>query len=366
MDYQEDIQEQANNKLIDVYQLVHEVSTKLHQENMIEILCDKAESLSFEERLKLGDRVIELADTYGPKYLSVQVNDEIFLFPSEIYRASLSALSDVLSRSCNCSNKHDNYKVDMDHKYSTTDTWFLPYSKYRHDYVMSHPKRIYEMAEGLSCPYELLMNDDLRIEIIDWVNTNESLGWESPPERRQNFLEDCKFIHTEDEFDPEADVYTLFDKYCSWIQAETNERNLESLLSRGLGMVNRFGTSDGYFSIYLGSNNNLIPYQSNKESIDLLMKTVSEENVRYRPDNYNKYSKYCRCGLAFAFLDDNIHKIYLRDGLECKRSLISNKPCNKICSRMIDVETLSTMLEDTCPYKIFDTESALNKLFIHE
>lgn len=59
---------------------------------MIEALCDKLELLPFDERLKFGDHIIELAD----KYLSVQVNVRSLLFPTETYHKSLFSLSDIL------------------------------------------------------------------------------------------------------------------------------------------------------------------------------------------------------------------------------------------------------------------------------
>lgn len=69
--YQEDVQENTDNKVIDVLKLVAEVSEKLHRENMIDALVDKSESLSFGEKLLFGDKLIKLADEYGANYLSV-------------------------------------------------------------------------------------------------------------------------------------------------------------------------------------------------------------------------------------------------------------------------------------------------------
>lgn len=106
---------------------------------------------------------------------------------------------------------------------------------------------------------------------------------------KKNFLEDRKFIHTKDKFDPNASAYELFDQYCTWVKSEHNERTRETLLSLSLQVINR------YFTIGLGKLSYMIPYQSNKESVDMLLKVINDENICYKLFDGDEFTKYCRC-----------------------------------------------------------------------
>lgn len=188
-------------------------------------------------------------------------------------------LNNVLKRPCDCCDKsHKGCGVNLDYEYSTTDTWFLNWSN---DHTMSYSKRIYELAEELDCPYKLLMDYYTMKEIIDWVDTNERLGWCLPPARRENFIDKCKFVDSKDIFDENADVYVLFEQYVKEVKSEKNEIQRVKMLWRAVQMVRNFGTSDGYLKIIVNDKHFMIHYQENKESINILLirKTINIDQI---------------------------------------------------------------------------------------
>ncbi len=358
--YQEDIIETQLNDLHSKYLNYKELSDKLDREDLIFNIIDKSQSLSHNDKIKLGDQLLSLADEYGVKYYSVTIPEGLLLFPINIYQDSLQTLSNILSK-CHCGN-HQGCGVNLDHKYTTTDSWFLHHSN---DHSMSNPQRITELASELDCPYQLLIDDDMRIEIIDWVDTHERLQWCPPPKRRQYFLEDRIFHNKQDVFDPNSDVHTLFNQYVEMVKLETNERDKIHLLERAHEMIRDFGTSDAYFTICLDDIRYAVPYSQNKDSIDMLFDKFKDENTKYGP-NTNNY-RYCRCGQGssdkFIRVDQKyVHKLYPYKNKVCKRSLDTQEVI--IHNTMVGTQILESMLEGICPYTLFDSHEGICSLFL--
>lgn len=350
----------------------HDLDESLRRENMLEILQEKAKLLSSAERRRLGEQLIDLADNYGVKYLSLTLpphpdddddKPSLYLFPSQTYRPSLLALAEVLTKSCNCSNpelSHKQCTVNVEYEYSTTDAWFMEASS---DNILSTPQRIRELADGLECPYQLLLDEERSIEIIDWVDTAERLGWEPPPQRRHHFVETMTYEPLKDEFDQNDDVYTLFNKYVTGVKSETDERKKVKLLNRAVSMLRELGTNDGYISIYTKGQYKrmtyFIPYLANKASINLLHKALKKEADIHTVTKGKMWEKRCRCGIiSAAKLDTKIvHEGYLYKKITSKRELDTRRKENPdigIIKNLVDADTLGKLLLTGCPYTILD------------
>ncbi len=357
------------------------LNEQIRREDMLQILKEKAKLLPGPERRHMGEQLINLADEYGVKYLSLTLpppyeDDEdyedspiLYLFPSQTYRASLLALEEVLRRPCNCTNPQLSHKyctVNIKDEYTTTDAWFLGFDSY---HILANPRRIRELAEELECPYQLLSDQERNLEIIDWVDTGEKLGWSSPPERRRHFMESGAFHRSKDEFDENADVYTLYTQYITWVKSETDERKKVKLLNRAIGLLHDLGTNDGYIRIFTKLDNKkityLIPYLSNKTSINILYKALIKEGDTHNPSQNKKLRQAkCRCGIVSA---SNPNTIQVHDG-NLDKKLISKREVDTklridtnfgIIKNLVDSETLKEMLVTSCPYLLLDNISLI-------
>lgn len=337
---------------------------------MLSILKYKAQLLSGSQRRHLGDQLIKLADEYGVKYLSLtlpSLSDDgenkpgLYLFPSQTYRPSLAALVEVLRRPCNCSNpqlSHKHCTVNIDREYTTTDAWFLGASN---DHILANPQRIRELAEDLECPYQLLSDHERNIEIIDWVDTHERLGWATPPQRRHHFMESGAFDSSKDEFDENADVNTLFSQYINWVKSEIDERRKVNLLDRAVSLIHDLGTTDGHIRIFTkignGRGSYLIPYVSNKTSINILYKALKKEVILYT-SSQDKTSgqKKCRCGIVYSgnFDTKSVHEGQLYKKLISQREVDTKFKDEANIKNLVDEETMSELLVGSCPYTLLD------------
>lgn len=381
--FQEDVREASREADVNQSTLnfINEITEKLYNEDMIAQIIEKSESLSDENKRLLGDKIIELIDQCNIKFLSVIIPGEdedgyiVRLFPAHIYRESLVTLADTLTRQCDCPDpkeSHQHYRVDVDYEYSLLDCWFLNCC---YDNILSRPQRIRELSSQLKCPYELLNNEDNRIEIMDWIDTDESLGWSDPPERRKHFIETGKFVDFKLEFEKDADVHELFEQYVKYVESETNERTKIKFLNCSEPMLEKFGTSDGYFEFSIGTpdyhfTKYLIPYGTNKESIEMFKTAIADENIGHQ---HNKFGMCCRCGNAY-----NVHRSLIRNNLHSKAKVNGflgidsngNKfPYHnpdydiKLYDTMVPTLTLSSMLETCCPYSLLEFDK-IGNLFL--
>lgn len=389
----------------DMPQLISNVFSKLREEDLIEQLIKKTKTLSREELMRFGDRVIDLADRCGVKYYGVSVpfyqddNDDyntvstnekyindnhpqIYLFPAQTYRESILELENILNRPCTCidpKNSHKYCSVNSSHKYSTIDAWF---GNYNYDHIMANPKRIRELAEELDCTHKLFSNRKLFRQIIDWVCTGESLGWFAPPRRRKHFVETGLFDRRKDEFDVSDDAHVLFQRYVTIVESETGERRKVNLLNRAFGMLRSFGTSDMYsiFTINDLSTKSEIkiafPYVRNQQSLNLLEDAINQEYLQHKLNEDSGEWAWlyegCRCTSARLVdkLDKHVIGCFDLHGADfsligiSSRALDVKRGCDKsyyVYESMISTNVITELLQDHCPFSLFENIVAINK-----
>lgn len=364
------------------------IDDEMRQTILTEVIREKSKLLSRREKRQLGDRLIQLVEKEGVKYGlltmppfhdsdsdedNTDTEPQKYLFPLDIYRESLQTLHEILSRPCNCPNPEKSHKycsIDLQKEYTTFDNWYLGVQS---DHVLSSPSRIREIADELDCPYKLLIGKR-SLEIIDWINTNERLGWVSPPPRRRFFLEDMKFTKTKENFNKNQDIYSLFDLYCTWVREETNVRKRINILSRAMGLLANWGSSNDYFSIVTQdkmNNKRLIyyfPYSENDKSCKYLSKAIKEEKQKHKPKDSHSWEERCRCGIIVPEIISSEAPRPVHEGALRKTHTISQEmrePKLFIVKKMVDVEKMRDIVTDICPLTLLDNDENLAKLFVH-
>jgi hypothetical protein len=338
------------------------ISDELNRVNLIYNLKDKCKDIPLIEKMLMGDTLMDAVKSNPVLYRRVDFrfyddddNEEAkgsFLFPDFIYNESLQALKDILNNKCNCPNPEESHKwcfVDLETTYGTLDTWY----KYSSDHIMSNPKRIREIAEELECPYKLLSDEELMREIIDWIDTDESLGWSSIPDRRKHFVIP-QYEH--DNFNPDDDYKVLFDMFCSWIRIEINLK----LFHQAHSLIYCFGTTNSYRKIRSGNKRYYVPYLKNIDSLDYLEEKINKEREDH--DIYKNlagpmYSDKCRCGIITSYdkngIFDGKHNSYIYTDLITQEGLLLSEK-DTVIKDIIKIYDLYNLLKDTCPYYYID------------
>lgn len=225
---------------------------------------NKALLLPEKERKKFGDRLLELVHKYPVEYLVLTIDEKKYAFLYKIYKESFETLTEILATHSNkiyifpdltsspsiphrpyspyissepldippirCppnspSSSNSGYICPDCHLIfptvilKTIDIWNY---EIENTYIIFNPQCIRQVAKTLSCPYELLLNEDIRIQIIDQVY--ESFGG----------LE----TNIEDEIE---DVYILFEKFIQIVSLEKNERKRERFFYEIRKMLDDFG-----------------------------------------------------------------------------------------------------------------------------
>lgn len=317
------------------------VVKKIKQSCISAIIIKKGKELSDEERREIGNKMIELVQKYGIKYNTVTTEDKHFnddnsecyetsesIFPVNLYRESFETLNEVLKNPCKRSTPHE-HKGGIDFTEITTlDLWASLHEDKDKLNIMANSKRIRDLAAELECPYDLL-GHELSNEIVDWVCTDECLGWIEEERDRKLFVEDGKHERLEgveghlesQEMAKNHHQYVLFGDVSNrtgidhlpkpvqnvyidtksslndiygdvgieklleileeWLNEAVTEREKESLLDQCHKILNKFGTTNDYKIIRLADCNYLISYQGNKDSIDYLEEAISYEHNRY-------------------------------------------------------------------------------------
>jgi hypothetical protein len=313
---------------------------KIRQSNIGDIIIKKGKNLPEMEQRKIGDRMVKLAQKYGIKYMSIttansldgnEITLETSLFPVDLYKDSFKALEEVLRRPCQRKGPHDHRgSININRKYSTLELWTPLYKDLTTSDIMATSPRIFSLADSVDCPFDLL-DYPLSDNIVDCVDTDESLGWKDPPERREFFLENGRFerndpIEGHEEsirisnarsqwilfgesagsinFLSRADsnlfstgqsaLDAIYDNLTlnehleileSWFQETSDERIREKLLSSCRNILECFGTTNSYKIIKTQQDNKIInymvSYNENKESLDFLIDAIKKEHNRH-------------------------------------------------------------------------------------
>jgi hypothetical protein len=355
-----------------------EVSNRLVRESLSENIREKAKKLSLEEKSYVGDKIYNFVKEHDIKYLKVVVpyvtdeddDDEekkqeilTYMFPKNIYYASLTMLSNMLKRKCNCTNpeeSHKNCQIDLITEYSILDMWFKK-QDYFSDSIMASPERIKELAEDpfTHCPFSLLKEN--RIEIINWIDTNEALGWVEPPERRKYFVEDGLYQRRKDVFDPNDDLNGLLNSYFESVRNEFDTQTKIKLLSNSWGLINNFGTSDGFLRITDNKSKKYhIPYLKNKDSLDYLIAIVKEEKKKY---NSEFFHPKCRCNFDKEEVKtDHGFGVSPHKG-HMDRCIVCSHDHPEQVYNIVNINKIKEIISDSCPMSVYD-EDNLNKIII--
>lgn len=336
--------------------MYRDVSERLEAQDLCRQIAKRGELLDADERCRLGDRLLELVHECAPRLVGVEVPrladcdslgyplpptedvvasppsspDEtlsaslVHLFPVRLYSASVTTLAGALTRPCDCEQpeiSHAHCSADCTTIYAFDEAWWLSYCclqcevrAYTMDNIMAKPERVREFCESLKCPYDAL-KDDRRDELLDWVATDESLGWEPPPERRAHFVESGRYESVVAEFDEKSsDAHSLADAYERWLRNEPSERRRAKIAANGMNVVVELGTSDGYVEIRTVVSSDdpsrmyfYVPYfgGANRESVDVLLRALREEHDNrlrlpepedYYTAEYMQSRRRCRCG----------------------------------------------------------------------
>jgi len=355
--------------------IIVEVSNRLARESLSDNIRKKTENLSLEEKSHIGDKIYKFVKENDVKYLKVIVpyivdedDDEeekkqtsiTYMFPTNIYYPSLLMLSNILQRKCNCENPEESHKncyIDLTNEYSILDTWFN--EEVMNDEIMASPNRIKELADDpfTKCPYSLLKEN--RIEIINWVNTDERLGWIEEPERRKHFVEGMKFQNIRDVFNPNDSLNNLLETYFESVRNELDTRRKITLLSYAWDFLSSFGTSDGYMYIVDEQKvNYYIPFMKNKDSLNYLNDVIEKENKDHNSDCF--YPK-CRCNVHKQVktnhgYGESYHKGYLGCNIVCHKFI-------KEKYNMVDVNTLKEVISNKCPMTVFHPDNLCKVIF---
>jgi len=229
-----------NYKMDDVELLGNYVIKKIRQSRIGDIIIKKGKILSENDQRKIGDRMIEFAEKYGIKYMSIttaslfdeEITSSTSLFPVNLYKDSFKALEEVLNRPCQRKEDHQHRgDIDIKRTYSTIELWTPLYKSSFISNIMASSSRIFSLAESVECPYEIL-DYQLSDNIVDCVNTNESLGWDEPPERRKYFVEDGKYEQN-DPIEGHEESEKIWRADSQWI-----------LFGESAGSINFFARSD--------------------------------------------------------------------------------------------------------------------------
>lgn len=357
--------------------MIVEVSKRLQRENLSDNIRKKAKDLSLEEKSYIGDKIYKFVKENDVKYLKVIVpylvdddDDEkerkqtlvTYMFPKNIYYPSLLMLSNMLKRKCNCDNPEESHKncfIDLVTEYSILDIWFK-HEELHYDDIMASSERIKQLAEDplTFCSFSLLKEN--RNEIINWVNTNERLGWTEEPEKRKYFVEDRKFQRIKDVFNPNDSLNGLLETYFESVRNELDTRRKITLLSYAWGLLNSFGTSDGYMYVVSETTTKYyIPFMANKDSLNYLLDAIEQED---KDNNSDFFYPKCRCNVHTQVKNsrgfgESYHKGYLSCNIVLNHNFIGEK------YNIVDVNTLKDIISNKCPMTIFN-DDILSKVIV--
>lgn len=188
-------------------------------------------------------------------------------------------------------------------------------SKYHcsHDNIMLSAEKIREVAKMTPCFAKYLADQDTRDVVIDWVPTDESLGFSPPPENRKDFLETNVYAKkTETQFDHSTGPSELLDAYVSWLRSESNPRKKATIAHDGMNLLAELGTTDGLLEIRTtdpATDNTVyfyVPFIANQASLKVICDALETEHdtSTVKPDEKGYYhcddlfeEWKCRCGM---------------------------------------------------------------------
>lgn len=271
----------------------------MNRSDLIDIYLNKIELLPDYAKRLLGDDLIGVIKSYGPKFIALSVPDCFVMFPITDRAEAIKTITEFLNRRCNCPHSG----------YATLNLW--------HEYDIFY---VWGIMDSL----------------IEYLETLKDAACQ------HNFISGYKrYDGVVFDIDENQDIYQLMEQFHNCLKAETDNDKKFELYRYAHSILDELPTNNEYVKMCIKYDTYLVPYIKNRQLLDYLNNAIE---LHAKND---KFCTYSHCGGSYYTTIEYPPRDY------CFLEPVINR--FTILEVLPELPAVKCSIDTQCPYKFMES-----------